>query len=470
MGRTVLCLIFVFIMVWANYKRPYLFVAFLLGSFILPFRYIEVMPMFSLYKAVLVLNFILCLLFRRRYNKSLVLYVFSVLFFLAALSLVSVLNSSISDFLVFRTMPGLFIVFFISCLTISEEYEIAHNLLIIAVLVFISSLLGHIHNFEIPIFYQLAVKTGLIVENIERVAGAVKNANEFASHCLLLLPINYYFYKRYHVVFTNGINYSENRAKFLRIFNIVSTVLASGTIFISLSRSSILGSLLILVFLIAVERTRIPFRLLIPILLFIMLVYPFVRNHEQFSRLSLKKSERTLVTDETMIKKSEDIRIRLFKKGMAMFKEKPLMGYGPYSFSQNYQDSSTGQLNTHSIYLSAMSETGLLGMSLLMVVLIYPFLKIIRNLKKDLGKLAFAIFVAMFGLVFSTHGNLYSQYMWCMLGIITCISSIISKPQVLGQVFDRVPEPKPVSTSFNVVSKPPYDYYPSYENLRDISE
>ena len=80
-------------------------------------------------------------------------------------------------------------------------------------------------------------------------------------------------------------------------------------------------------------------------------------------------------------------RINRWKCAIEMFKEKPLVGYGPGTYQFQYGvfqlekdktiiSTSSGDMgNAHSEYLSALSETGFIGLLLLFFLIISIFYK-----------------------------------------------------------------------------------------------
>ena len=267
---------------------------------------------------------------------------------------------------------------------------------------------------------------------------------------------------------TDNIAMTDIRLKAVKITNIVILAFASSAILLSLSRASILGVMIIGFLLLFFENKKIFISMSVPIMLLVFIVYPFIKEHEQFERITRVSKTREIRRDDIAIEEKEDMRINLFKKAMTMFKERPLTGYGPGSFRiTTISDFKTGGLIAHSIYTSALAETGILGTTVLFIALAYPFFMTIRRYNQDINKLFFLIFIPFFGVMFTTHGIVYSPFVWALLGMLTGISSIGNKSK-------RSISPK--KRNFNVVpstynlAPPPYDYYPSYNQLKNISD
>ena len=105
-------------------------------------------------------------------------------------------------------------------------------------------------------------------------------------------------------------------------------------------------------------------------------------------------------------------RINRWSCAIEMFKERPLMGFGPGTFAFEYarfQDpenltiisTNFGDLgNAHSEYLSALSETGLLGLLLFLGFVVAVFYMTIRNVQKARNH-NWELFIYSCGILFS---------------------------------------------------------------------
>ena len=121
---------------------------------------------------------------------------------------------------------------------------------------------------------------------------------------------------------------------------------------------------------------------------------------EHFSSLS------NITTDASNME-----RINRWKCALKMFKEKPILGWGPSTYQFNYapyQISSDKTIistnygdggNAHSEYLGILSESGIIGLLTLFLLLICVFFKIIKLyyncLDNDIKRLLLALFISL---------------------------------------------------------------------------
>jgi putative inorganic carbon (HCO3(-)) transporter len=130
------------------------------------------------------------------------------------------------------------------------------------------------------------------------------------------------------------------------------------------------------------------------------------------------------------------MRLTLWKSGMRMFLDHPLLGVGPGNFASEFAsqyDVSTrvsGMWAPHSIYVQSLSELGLLG-TLPLIVLWYLFFRVNAKTREDLQslgedakrrfeyRLSQGLDLAMVG--FLTSGAfltvLYYPHLWVLLGL-----------------------------------------------------
>lgn len=136
-------------------------------------------------------------------------------------------------------------------------------------------------------------------------------------------------------------------------------------------------------------------------------------------------------------------RINRWKCAIAMVKEKPVFGFGPYTYTFQYApyqrpedltiiSTNAGTLgNAHSEYFMVLSEMGYIGLILVLGLFmssIYIGMKLYRNAKEDWVRImAIAITMGLF--TYYIHGfiNNYSEYdkisvpLWSFLAILTAL-------------------------------------------------
>ena len=140
------------------------------------------------------------------------------------------------------------------------------------------------------------------------------------------------------------------------------------------------------------------------------------------------------------------LRLTLWKSGMRMFLDHPLLGVGPGNFASEFAsqyDVSTrvsGMWAPHSIYVQSLSELGLLG-TLPLIVLWYLFFRVNAKTREDLQslgedakrrfeyRLSQGLDLAMVG--FLTSGAfltvLYYPHLWVLLGLSAGLQTLQSR-------------------------------------------
>ena len=159
---------------------------------------------------------------------------------------------------------------------------------------------------------------------------------------------------------------------------------------------------------------------------------------EHFSSLS------NITTDASNME-----RINRWKCALKMFKEKPILGWGPSTYQFNYapyQISSDKTIistnygdggNAHSEYLGILSESGIIGLLTLFLLLICVFFKIIKLyyncLDNDIKRLLLALFISLLSyFIHSLFNNFLdmdkaSVAVWASLAIIVSIEQNFKK-------------------------------------------
>ena len=159
---------------------------------------------------------------------------------------------------------------------------------------------------------------------------------------------------------------------------------------------------------------------------------------EHFSSLS------NITTDASNME-----RINRWKCALKMFKEKPILGWGPSTYQFNYapyQISSDKTIistnygdggNAHSEYLGILSESGIIGLLTLFLLLLCVFFKIIKLyyncLDNDIKRLLLALFISLLSyFIHSLFNNFLdmdkaSIAVWASLAIIVSIEQNFKK-------------------------------------------
>lgn len=139
-------------------------------------------------------------------------------------------------------------------------------------------------------------------------------------------------------------------------------------------------------------------------------------------------------------------RTELYSEAIKLFKTSPIMGHGwgayrnyiQYTVGLNYS-SKYAKMNAHNIYLQLLSETGVLGFSFFIGLMIYNLKKAIRTLKylvklqmnnkSLLVNVSILLFIQLFFILYGFTGNpLYDALMY-IIYLFSCagVSSVIYK-------------------------------------------
>ena len=172
-----------------------------------------------------------------------------------------------------------------------------------------------------------------------------------------------------------------------RIFSIIFFVLFSIALIFSYTRAawvSLLGAVILGVFISLKFKLK---HLIFFSILFLFLLIPFgskfssiISDNKQDSSSSFTEHLQSIYNIKSDASNME--RINRWKCAISMFKEKPILGFGPgtyqfqYGTFQMHNDktiisTNSGDMgNAHSEYLGALSETGFVGLFLLLVLII----------------------------------------------------------------------------------------------------
>lgn len=99
-------------------------------------------------------------------------------------------------------------------------------------------------------------------------------------------------------------------------------------------------------------------------------------------------------------------RIELFILAFEMFKEKPMLGWGVGVYNNLYG------IGTHNMYLQILSEHGLMGILLFILLLLFNLRMVLKKLKEfnninnnDKRSLLFSLYIQMFFIIYGMTGN-----------------------------------------------------------------
>lgn len=225
------------------------------------------------------------------------------------------------------------------------------------------------------------------------------------------------------IIFLLGIVFSFTRATWL---SIVAMIAFGLMVRWGVSFKQILSGLMLLILVFIWQNEKI--------------MYELSRN-KQDSAEQLEdhiKSVSNISTDPSNLE-----RINRWKSAVEMVKEKPIFGFGPYTYTFQYApyqrpedltliSTHAGTLgNAHSEYFMALSEMGIIGLLLVMALFlssIYVGMKIYKNAKENWVKnLSIGITMGLF--TYYIHGllNNYTEYdkigvpLWGFLAVLTAL-------------------------------------------------
>jgi putative inorganic carbon (HCO3(-)) transporter len=233
--------------------------------------------------------------------------------------------------------------------------------------------------------------------------------------------------------------FGETR-KIPRLILAACFVAFSGAILVCGSRGAALGAVVIAVAALARNRRRLGaaliFLLFIPAFLYVL---PEANKHRLRSALDWQSD------------KTSSQRITLWKAGLRMFADYPILGVGPASFAASYSERYAGpdedreNWAPHSIYVQSLSELGLAGTLPLLLLLFGLFRLNARTRKMVLAQgvdkrksydfyAALALDLALIGYLVSGAflTVLYYPHLWVLLGLSVGLYTANSRKQVVA--------------------------------------
>jgi len=227
--------------------------------------------------------------------------------------------------------------------------------------------------------------------------------------------------------------------KLPRLFFLISFLAYSGAIVVCGSRGAVLG----VVITAAVAWARNP-RRLGAVLIFLLFIPGIIYVLPQASK------QRWQSAADWQEDKTASHRLALWKAGLRMFRDHPLLGVGPGNFPSSYSEKYAGPGEDpagwvpHSIYIQALSELGLVGTIpvLLLMVLCFRLNAATRKRSPPIdGKrrgfdfsLALGLDLALVGYMVSGAflAVLYYPHLWVILGLSMGLHTAVTNRQVSG--------------------------------------
>lgn len=319
----------------------------------------------NIFSALLFLVFISRLIISRdisflREDFVKLVFVFIIYILLSSIWAYNVLN--VFDEFVGHVLP--FVVMFISIITIVKEEKQIKNIL----LIFIGTNI-------VNSIYSLYLST-----KVARVEGFTHSPNRLADIFLMFIILNI------------SILLFEKKVKW-KLLGLISTLLGVGGIIVTYSRGGWL-SLLAAIFIVALLRSK----KVVLIFMIILLIIPLFMPDAVMNRF---KS----ITD--LNESSNRGRILIWKAGINMVKDHPILGVGWHNVKHIYKDyklhsHDTIYVQLHNVYLHILAELGIIGL-FIFLVLITQLIKIsIQLLRKQKLSITIAFMGILVGML--VHG------------------------------------------------------------------
>ncbi len=208
---------------------------------------------------------------------------------------------------------------------------------------------GYVSIFATLFLYLAAGETGM------RYAASGFNPNDLSLVLVLGIPL------ACHLINTKG---HGSGVIALRLVNLVYMPAALVVLCLTASRGSLVASFpAILYIAFSIHRYKGAYRwlILIAAAVFIFILLPLIPQ---------SNIERLASINQSVSQFDIGGRTQLWKQSLSVFKEHPVLGAG------------RGVLSSHNVFLSVMSETGLIGLTIFMIGLSFIFMESLKALKK----------------------------------------------------------------------------------------
>lgn len=178
-----------------------------------------------------------------------------------------------------------------------------------------------------------------------RYAATGFNPNDLSLLLVLGIPL------AWHLSVTN---WSLHKSKVLLLINLMYIPTAMVAIFLTASRGSFLATVPAIIFIIlSLRRIRLVYRFIIPlfIVLLFLIMRPFIPQHS---------IDRLMTIDNSISTLDLGGRTFIWENTIHHFEEHPLLGVG------------SGVMSAHNVFLSVITETGMIGLILFGIVIFIP--------------------------------------------------------------------------------------------------
>ena len=265
-----------------------------------------------------------------------------------------------------------------------------------------------------------------------RISGPIGDPNFYAQILVVIVPLAFFFMV-------------TEKKLLLRAAAAWSLAVSSLSIIFTFSRGGAIALAIVFAGIVLYLRPR-PLKV---ILIALLVIGVFAVLPEQYTARMSTLTE--LVTGETDVREEVSIRGRMSELLVAweMFTDHPVLGVGVGNYPLYYQsysrriglDPRTENREPHNLFLEVASETGLVGLLVFGLVLIFSYREILRarsrlskaGLKTDAG-LVVMLGISLTGYLTAAlfiHGA-YPRYLWLLIGL------ALSLPQVMKNTLVEV--------------------------------
>jgi O-antigen ligase len=253
-----------------------------------------------------------------------------------------------------------------------------------------------------------------------RLSGPIHAPNFWAQFLVAVIPLAIY-------------RVLDEKYILVKLFSAASALVIAYAALATYSRGGFLALIAVL-FLITLERRARPSLILLvvaaAILIFALLPANFTERVQSLLTLAPGTSESSLYQESSFRGRLAEVRA-----GLRMFAEHPILGVGAGNYPYNYQDyarklnieTRTERREAHSIYIETLAETGLVGMSVFMLLfgsLLWKLIRVRKQMEHKglykswitwIASIQMSITAYLISSIF-LHGD-YIRYLWILVAL-----------------------------------------------------
>ena len=305
-----------------------------------------------------------------------------------------------------------------------ELTETVKNIIISIVFIFIMFNFFKINNLELKtekslkymtVLFALASLSGVIFKEIGITEfGNYKSITDLRYSGIFANPNELGFYSNISAVFLLYFTFRKKISKLLKCILIILTILSFYNVFLSLSKTALFSSLIILIiYLMNFTSNKNFYNKIVVFFIFTLISYfAFQFFLDDLSNLNLSQRNRFFFINsikDNSLGQLTSHRDVLWEHGIQLITSNPF-GYG-LGFMQNMP----GFGGIHNEFLMIMGEAGVLSGILVLILMINVFIKILNKKDKDEKFLLLAIFINIVIYATSTHGIIQKKGLLILL-------------------------------------------------------